>query len=83
MEDGFELGRVYGLADQASGGKCVRGMCAGHTSPQTFSPPSLTVPNPGCFGDLGLEPFLPSHSQGLEREDLYSSSGLGTGVRLP
>lgn len=61
MEDGFELGRVHGCADHASGGKCVQGMCVGHTFPQTFSPSSQTVPNPGCFWDLGLETFPPFH----------------------
>lgn len=82
MEDGFELGCVHGCIDHTSGGKCAQGICAGHTFPQTFSTLSLTVPNPGCFWDLGLETFPPSRYWGLERADLYSSSGLGTTVRL-
>lgn len=63
MEDGFELGCVYGCVDHASGGKCVQGICAGHTFPQTFSTLSLTVPNPrlflgSWFGDFPSLPLL-------------------------
>lgn len=58
MEDGWELGRVYNPADQASGGKYVQGIFVDTSFPQTFFPIQSDVPKPELFSGSGRDDFL-------------------------